>query len=328
MTRRPTVSIVTTAYNMGDYIEECIESVLKQDYPYVEHIIQDAGSTDSTLKILGKYSHKKYRQRVKWISEIDNGQCDGLDRALKRSTGDIILVLNADDALMPYACSWAVENLKKYPRVGAIYGDTYLIDEQSQIVGIYSAKEYQFEKLISFETVPPAQASFIKRTSLKKVGLYADRSLDTCPDFEMWVRLGSEFPVKHVFGVVTKYRVFKKPQLDSGKNRTAQRCVISKKIVLDRLFNDRKTPKSIKILKFKAYAGLYNWGAITALSYGQIKDCARFKWKSFYYSPSLVKLSNIFRSYKLISLSLAVEYITSLVFGKLNPPNGNGSMII
>src|SRR3990167_6248792 len=73
----PLVSIVTPSFNSGKFIKECIQSVLNQDYPYVEHVIQDGGSKDNTLKILKKYSTPKYKDRIKWISNPDKGQSDG-----------------------------------------------------------------------------------------------------------------------------------------------------------------------------------------------------------------------------------------------------------
>ena len=64
---RPLVSIITPTYNCGRYLKECIESVLAQDYPNIEHVIQDGASTDNSIKILKKYSSQKYRRKIKWI---------------------------------------------------------------------------------------------------------------------------------------------------------------------------------------------------------------------------------------------------------------------
>jgi glycosyltransferase involved in cell wall biosynthesis len=102
--KEPLVSVLTPCFNSQAYLAECIESVLAQNYPHVEMIIQDGGSTDGTLEIL-----RKYEGRVDWISEKDGGQSDGLNRALQRCRGDIIGVLNSDDAYLPHAASWAVE---------------------------------------------------------------------------------------------------------------------------------------------------------------------------------------------------------------------------
>ena len=275
MSTKPLVSIITPCYNSARFITECVESVLTQDYPYVEHIIQDGDSNDGTKEILERYS-AKYPEKIKVVSEPDKGQSDGLHKALQRSKGDAILVLNADDALMPYACSWAVENMEKYPEVGVIYGDVYLMDKQSDILEIYPApRPYDFKKLLCVESVIPAQAAFIRRSHFEKVGFYADSTLDTCPDYEMLVRIGLKFPMKHVFGVVTKYRKYFRV-LDSKKARKADRFFKAKKLIMDRVFDSQDTSSSIRKLRREAYAGLDIWAAGCAAGMGEYTSAYKF----------------------------------------------------
>lgn len=288
----PLVSIVTPSHNSGKYIEECIESILNQDYVNIEHIIQDAQSTDSTKEILKKYSSKKYNGRIRIFSEPDNGQSDGLNKALQKAEGEVILVLNADDMLMANAVSWGVEQLKMHPEAGVVYGDAYIINENGEITNIYKAHSYDFEKLLCVELVPPAQAAFIRRSALEAVGFWADATVDTCPDFEMWVRISRKFPMKHVWGVITKYRHHKTPQLDSKKRRTVERFVKAKREVMDRLFNSPKTPRKIKKLRRRAYGSLYTWAASTALELKDYPSAAQYLVKAFLSYP---KLNNFMR---------------------------------
>jgi glycosyltransferase involved in cell wall biosynthesis len=98
------ISVITPSYNTGRHIESAITSVLLQNYPYFEHIIIDGGSSDGTLKVLKKYPH------LKWFSEPDQGQSDAMNKGFQKSTGPIIVYLNADDyfeegafnAVLPY----------------------------------------------------------------------------------------------------------------------------------------------------------------------------------------------------------------------------------
>ncbi|MCB0336753.1 MAG: glycosyltransferase, partial [Bdellovibrionales bacterium] len=78
----PSFSVVTVSFNQGEFIRDNIESVLAQDYPHVEHIIVDGGSTDQTLQILQEYPH------LKWTSEPDRGQTHALEKGFRRATGD------------------------------------------------------------------------------------------------------------------------------------------------------------------------------------------------------------------------------------------------
>ncbi len=285
----PLVSIVTPSFNSGKFIEECIQSVLNQEYSYVEHIIQDGGSSDDTLKILKKYSTDKYKDRVKWVSKPDKGQSDGLDKAIKLASGEVILVLNADDVLLPYACSWGVFNLKLNPNVAVVYGDEYIIDETGKIIHEFTGPRYDYEKLLCVEIVPAAQTAFIRRSYFEQVGLGADSSLETCPDYEMWVRIGARFPMKYSPGFVCKYRWH--TGSEGQQPSMILKMVEAKKQVMDRVFNDKKTPKRIKKLRKRAYAGVEIWGAINNMQLqGPVPITAKLVISSFLnYPPNIRK---------------------------------------
>src|SRR3989344_1767710 len=293
---RPLVSIVTPSFNSGKFIEECIQSVLNQEYTNVEHIIQDGGSGDNTLKILKKYSTPKYKDRVKWVSKSDKGQSDGLDKAIKLATGEVILVLNADDVLLPYACSWGVFNLKLNPNVAVVYGDEYIIDETGKIIHEFTGPRYDYEKLLCVEIVPAAQTAFIRRSYFEQVGLGADSTLKTCPDYEMWVRIGARFPMKYSPGFVCQYRW----HTDSEGQQPSMilKMVEAKKQVMDRVFNDKKTPKRIKKLRKRAYAGVEIWGAINNMQLrGPVPITARLVMSSFLnYPPNIRKYRKLIPS--------------------------------
>lgn len=95
----PKISIVTPSYNQGQYIEETIRSVLMQNYPNLEYVIIDGGSTDESLDIIKKYeSHLKY-----WVSEKDDGQSDAINKGIGFCTGELFNWINSDDYYEPNA---------------------------------------------------------------------------------------------------------------------------------------------------------------------------------------------------------------------------------
>ena len=256
MTKPLLVSIVTPCRNAVDFIERCVESVLSLNYPRVEHIIQDAASTDGTVAVL-----QKYGRRVDWVSEPDMGQSDGLNRAIQRSHGDIIGVLNADDEYEPHAASWAVQQFTGHPEAAVVYGDKCNIDAAGQILSVSRGPHpYRFDKLFCVEDVPPAQAAFIRRSYFEEVGLYADTTRKTCPDYEMWVRIGLKFPMLYTPGVIARYR--EHPGSETQQCRMVDLAAESRLEVIERTVTDPSTPARIKALRPRATAGTYLWAAV------------------------------------------------------------------
>src|SRR5215210_8083908 len=107
---QPLVSIITPSLNQAAFIEAAIESVLAQDYPNIEYLVIDGGSTDGTLDIL-----RRYEGRLTWISEPDAGQSDAINKGWCRSQGHIVAWLNSDDIYYPGAIRQAVAGLRSDP---------------------------------------------------------------------------------------------------------------------------------------------------------------------------------------------------------------------
>lgn len=115
----PKISILSPSFNSVNTIEKAILSVLKQGYPNFEHIICDGGSTDGTIEILKKYPH------LKWVSEPDGGQCDAMNKAFEKSTGEIISYLNTDDYYQRGAFKKIINAFDKDPSADMVVGNLY-----------------------------------------------------------------------------------------------------------------------------------------------------------------------------------------------------------
>jgi tetratricopeptide (TPR) repeat protein len=242
----PLVSVFSFVKNRVGSIRRSIESVLAQDYPNVEIIVQDGASTDGTLEILQEYGNK-----IKLVSEPDNGASDAMFRTLSRVRGEFFGSCLSDEELLPHAVSWAVENLMKYPEVAAIYGDHYLTDIDGNITGQVRPSEWNFEKYICSEVAPPFCASFFRRYCYEAIDLREDTG---CGEFDFWIRLGAKFPIRHVSGLVAKYAVHS-GELSHQANLKAD-MMAARKIAIERLCSNPETPESIRLLQDKAIAGL------------------------------------------------------------------------
>jgi glycosyltransferase involved in cell wall biosynthesis len=131
MSERLLVSIVTPSYNQGQFIEETILSVKNQDYPNIEHIVMDGGSTDNTVEILKRYEGT---YNMRWVSEPDEGQADALRKGFAVSAGDMLAWINSDDVYTADAVGAAVAALCN-SKADVVYGNMYLIDSSRRRVG-------------------------------------------------------------------------------------------------------------------------------------------------------------------------------------------------
>jgi glycosyltransferase involved in cell wall biosynthesis len=122
----PKISIVTPSYNQGRFLEETIRSVLLQNYPNLEYIIMDGGSTDNSVEIIKRYeSWLTY-----WVSEKDNGQTNAINKGFSTSTGEILTWLNSDDILLANALGTAVRHFEKPKCYDLIIGERLTLDSE------------------------------------------------------------------------------------------------------------------------------------------------------------------------------------------------------
>ncbi len=187
---RPLVSIVTPSFNSYPYIQETVESVRIQDYPHIEHIVIDGGSSDGTVEFLQSQPH------LVWVSEPDRGQSHALNKGFRSAKGEIIGWLNADDSYQPGAVSTAVRFLMDHRDVDLIYSDLQIIDEDSQPVGITKAQPFDLNTFI-FSNYINQPTVFMRRRVIEKLG-GVDENLHYTMDRELWLRAGLVFNMRYL----------------------------------------------------------------------------------------------------------------------------------
>lgn len=185
----PSFSIVTPCLNAVKTLEATLESVGAQDYPLVEHIVVDGGSTDGTLEILRRHPD------VRWVSEPDEGLSDAVNKGIAMATGDVIGWLNADDVYRPGALAAVAKAFEDQPSAEWAFGRCGIIDAGGDEIrsGVTAYKNF-FLKRYSFglhltHNFVSAPATFVKRSAFDQVGLF-DKRFKYSMDYDVWLRLG------------------------------------------------------------------------------------------------------------------------------------------
>jgi len=189
----PLVSIVTPSLNQGRFIASAIESVRAQDYPRVEHIVVDGGSTDRTRAVLAGYSPS-----LRWISEPDAGQSAAINRGFRMAAGQILSWLNADDVLHPGAVRAVVEEFRSDSEAMMVYGQADFIDATGlPIEPLRRVEPFNLGRLIEVHDYIVQPAAFVRREALAAVG-YVDETLHWTMDWDLWIRIGQRLPVRYL----------------------------------------------------------------------------------------------------------------------------------
>jgi len=203
----PKISIITPSLNQGKFIERTIKSVLDQKYPQLEYIVMDGGSTDGTLDIL-----RSYGNRIIWKSAPDNGQSAAINAGIALSSGLVLSWLNSDDTLLPGAVSAAVGALQANPQAGMVYGDTLFTGPDGTPMFPTSTRPFDYRSVVDTCRNPiPQPSTFIRRAACQ----WLDESLTYFLDWDLWLRIGSQWPILYVPEVWSTYRVH--PESKTGR---------------------------------------------------------------------------------------------------------------
>jgi glycosyltransferase involved in cell wall biosynthesis len=215
------VSIVTPSFNQAAYLREAIESVRAQTHPEVEHVVVDGGSTDGTQEILAEY------EGLTWVSEPDRGQSHALNKGFAMARGTVLGWLNADDLYEPHAVS---EGLRALDETGAglVYADvTRINDDHVNPRRIRSRPTFDLWTELNLGCGIFSPAVFFTREALEAAG-GIDENLHLTMDYDLWLRIGKRFAVRHVDAVWGVQRVH-----DDAKSVTRdfwpERLVVSRR---------------------------------------------------------------------------------------------------
>lgn len=197
------ISIITVTFNNKEYIEDCIRSVINQDYENIEYIVIDGGSTDGTIDII-----KTYEDKINlWISEADRGIYDAINKGINMSSGDIVGILHSDDMYIDRGVIGSI--VREFGKqVDSVYADLVYVERNNpeKVVRYYDSSVFRISKF-AYGWMPAHPTCFIKKNVYDKYGLYKTDYI-IAADYELLVRFYAKHGVSYSYlpKVIVKMR--------------------------------------------------------------------------------------------------------------------------
>src|SRR4030095_5223580 len=274
----PTVTVVTPTYNQADFLRDTIESVLSQDYPNIEYVVLDDGSTDDTPRILAEYG-----DRFDWESHQNMGQTPTINKGWESSKGQILTWLNSDDKFLPGAVNTAVSYLKEYPEVSIVFGDTLFTDQHDNPLerskGLLDFDYRQFVRLCHNPIAQPS--AFIRRSVIEDIGML-DPLYYYFMDWDFWLRAGLNHRISYFPELLSTYRL----HADSKTVAQANKAAPELEYMYRKFFARTDLPESIRSLEKEAMMNMLFTSGGYYLEGGNKKAAARAALKALRSFPS------------------------------------------
>jgi hypothetical protein len=179
----PTISIVTPSLQQGRFIARTLYSVLEQQYPALEYVVQDGGSTDKTLDVLEAFAPLL----TCWVSESDDGQADAINRGFAQTSGEIMCWLNSDDLLLPGSLAYVARYFAEHPEVDVVYGYRLMIDVDDGQIGAWILPAHSGLALTLADHIPQ-ETVFWRRRIWDATGGHVDPSFTYALDWDLLLR--------------------------------------------------------------------------------------------------------------------------------------------
>lgn len=251
----PLVTVITPAYNRASYLDETIQSVLGQDYPGLEYIVLDDGSTDNTPEVL-----RRYDGRIAWETHPNMGETRTVNKGFGLARGEIVVVVNSDDPLLPGAVRAAAEFMQAHPDVLVAYPDWNFIGPKSEVTEHIRVREYDYLFMVGHHFCTPGPGAFIRRRAIELAG-GRDPSFRYVADFEFWLRVAMHGPFARIPQTLATFRVH--PQSASVSDRGAQMAEEHIRLV-DHVYSAPGLPPEALRVKRQAYAWANYAAAVTS----------------------------------------------------------------
>lgn len=259
---QPLVTLITPTYNQAAYLEETIESVLNQDYPKIEYIVINDGSTDGTAHVL-----EKYADRITIINQTNIGQANTLNKGWSTAKGKYLSYLSSDDKLRPNAISELVAVLESDTNIACVFPDSDLIDEHAKVIKTNVCQPFSLTNLVIRQECHIGPGAVFRAAAFKKLGGWRP-DLRLAPDREFWMRLAATGRFEFIRRALAEYRLHRE---SISYKEVSESVSLEYMHVLDDYFADKQVPLEILARKNEAYAYAQLLIARNLLRAGQIR---------------------------------------------------------
>lgn len=275
---RNLLTIITPVYNGEKYLEEVIESVLHQEVEDLKHIIVDDGSTDGSLSIAQKYA-QKFREKIEVVTQTNSGESNAVNTGFGLANSRFLMVVNADDPLLPGHCVKLLEVLKNNPHIVAAYPDWRMIDALGKTVRDIRTIEFSQRALIAdLVCIPGPGTMFVRQTS-QELSL-RDVRFRYVSDYVFWLKLSSSGDFMRVPEVLATWR-----QHELGATATGGIGMTDELLDVASSYLDELTQRTNSVeWKKAALSKAYYYAAVDSLS-GERKDGLHLLMKSLRLKP-------------------------------------------
>ncbi|URR34626.1 glycosyltransferase [Thermosynechococcus sp. HN-54] len=247
----PKISIVTPSFNQGRFLEATIQSVVNQNYPNLEYIIIDGGSTDESVEIIKKYENCLHYA----VSERDLGHGNALNKGFAKATGEIMAWINSDDMYLPW-CFYVVSQVfERHPEVEWIVGWHTHYNVEGKVIKTRKVYKNIYDFLLGNYAWIQQESVFWRRSLWEKTGGFIDESYEFMVDGELWSRFFLHTNIYHVDCMLGGYRLH-----DSNRAKIFnQQCHSEMKKIISKLSCSYKCTHEVnnqlsqarKIIRFK-----------------------------------------------------------------------------
>jgi hypothetical protein len=255
----PRISVVTPSFNQAAFLEETLRSVLEQDYPRIEYLVIDGGSTDGSVEILRRYESRL----AYWVSERDKGQSDAINKGWARATGEIVAYLNSDDTYEPGALRVVGEYFARHPETGMVFGHCNQMDEHGRRVGVLRANPFALKQLL-YTNVIMQPTVFLRKTVLDDVGML-DADMGFAMDYDLWLRVALRHRIDALPAALANFRAHRA----SKSFAQPYGFVRDMQTALARAFEHPNMPRELLPLRTQALTNMYLVTLLLCFALGQ-----------------------------------------------------------